>query len=86
MYSTNARILQREGNDLTLRFLNAEIAESAGHQVKVNGLKFVLIPSLPSKEADNDQPDLTNALVYRLADGEETSSLTAPAVCEVTWE
>jgi len=39
----------------------------------------------PSKEADDDGGELANALVYRIEDADDISSLTEESMCEVTW-
>jgi hypothetical protein len=86
MKSVNATILQLKGRIITVRVPGAELAGLAGKDIKINGLKTIGVHGVPSSEADDFKTDLTNALIYRIAAEDNTSSLKVASVCELTWK
>jgi hypothetical protein len=53
--------------------------------IKLNGFTAVWLNSPPSKEADDDEAELTDALAFRVQGKEDISSLAVESICEVTW-
>jgi len=85
MNSVNAKILGIKDRDITLCVPDTALAELAGKQTKLNGLNAACLNCPQSKEADDDEGDLTNALVYRIEGSADMGSLTEESICEVTW-
>jgi hypothetical protein len=86
MQSVKAKILQQEDHDLTIRILDADVSCLAGKDIRINGLKASGVTPLPCSESDAGKTDLTNALIYRLAEHDKINSFTVGSVCEVTWD
>ena len=85
MHSVNAKILSIKNRVITIRVPDTALAKLPGKEAKLNGLSAACLNCLPSKEADDDEGELTNALVYRIEGADDISSLTQASICEVTW-
>jgi hypothetical protein len=86
MNSVNARILDRQDRRITIRVPHAAVPGLVEKEVMLNGIKAVWLNRPPSKEADDDEDDLTDALAYLLEAGKDAGSLTVASICEVTWD
>jgi len=86
MQSVKAKILHQEGHTLTIRILDAAVACLAGKEIRINGLKASGVKPVPCSESDANKTDLTNALMYRLAEQDKANSFTLGSLCEVTWD
>ena len=86
MNSVNAGILEIDGRLITVRVPHAAVAELEGKDIKIDGFSAVGVNCPPSKEADDDEDELTDALAYRLEGKDDIRGLKVAARCEVTWE
>jgi hypothetical protein len=86
MQSLKATILRLEDHTLTIGIEDADVACLAGKDVRINGLKASGVKPVPCSESEATTTDLTNALLYRLADKDKTNSFAVGSVCEVTWD
>jgi hypothetical protein len=84
--SVNATILQINGRILTIRFPSTPVVALAGKDIEINGAKAAWVQSLPSSEAEDEKIDVTNALLFRIAEQVVPSSIKVASICEVTWE
>jgi hypothetical protein len=85
MNSVNARILAIDGRLITVSVPHSVVADLAGKRAKLNGFGAVWLNSPPSKEADDDETELTDALAYRVEGKDNLGSLAVASICEVTW-
>jgi hypothetical protein len=86
MQSLKAKILQLEDHVLTVRILDSDVTCLAGQDIRINGLKASGVKPIPSSESDAGKTEFANALVYRLAERDNTSSLAVGSDCEITWD
>ena len=86
MQSVKAKILQQEDHILTIRILDADVTCLAGKDIRINGSKASGVKPIPCSESDASKTDFANALMYRLAEKDETNSFAIGSVCEVTWD
>ena len=85
MNSVNARILDIHDRLITISVPHDAVSGLVEKEIKLNGFKAVWLNSPPSKEADLDENELTDALAYRLEGKDDIGSLTVASICEVTW-
>jgi len=84
--SVNATILQIDDRIITIRVPSANLVELEGKDIEINGLKAVWVQSVPSSEGEDEKIDVTNALLFKLAEQVVPRSLKVASVCEVTWK
>jgi len=85
MNSVNARILEKHDRLITISVPHAAVPVLVEKEIKLNGFTAVWLNSPPSKEADDDETELTDALAYRVKGKDDIGSLTVASICEVTW-
>ena len=85
MNSINANILAINDRVITVSVPETAIAGLVGKKIRLNGFGAAWVASLPSKEADDDESKLTNALAYRIEVKDDIGSLKLASICEVTW-
>jgi hypothetical protein len=85
MNSVNAKILKIEDRVITISVPHAAVTGLLGKDIKLDGFSAGWLNSPPSKEADDDESKLIDALAYRVEGKDDIGSLTVASICEVTW-
>jgi len=85
MNSINAKILKIKDRVITISVPHAAVTDLAGKDIKLDGFSAGWLNSPPSKEADDDESELIDALAYRIKGNDDIGSLMVASTCEVTW-